>query len=57
MFIVQIRVSYLTQCYFVKFSGAQDLIRKLLQKKPASRLPLEDVKKHPWIQSMMNDNS
>ncbi len=41
----------------VYFLGAQDLIRKLLQKKPASRLPLEDVKKHPWIQSMMNDDS
>merc|ERR1712109_145536 len=35
-------------------AGAQDLIRKLLQKKPASRLPLEDVKKHPWISEMMN---
>jgi len=37
-------------------SGAQDLIRKLLQKKPSSRLPLDEVKKHPWIKEMMEMN-
>ena len=36
------------------FSGAQDLIRKLLDKKPANRLPLEQVKDHFWISEMMN---
>ena len=36
------------------FSGAQDLIRKLLDKKPANRLPLEQVKEHFWISEMMN---
>lgn len=35
-------------------SGAQDLMRKLLQKKPANRLPLDQVMKHPWISEMMN---
>jgi len=33
-------------------AGARDLIRKLLQKTPASRLPLEEVKTHPWIVAM-----
>jgi len=35
-------------------SGAQDLMRKLLQKTPANRLPLDQVMKHPWISEMMN---
>lgn len=30
--------------------GARDLIRKLLQRKPNDRLPLENVMVHPWIQ-------
>lgn len=29
--------------------GAEDLIRKLLRLKPADRLPLQEVLKHPWI--------
>ena len=29
--------------------GAQDLIRKLLQRNPEDRLPLPEVLKHPWI--------
>ena len=29
-------------------------MRKLLQKTPANRLPLEQVMKHPWISEMMN---
>ena len=35
-------------------SGAQDLIKKLLQKDPKNRLPLEEVMKHSWITDMMN---
>jgi len=35
-------------------SGAQDLIRKLLQKKPDNRLPLSEVMQHYWIKEMMN---
>jgi serine/threonine protein kinase len=30
--------------------GAQELIRKLLQKKPCQRLALTEVSAHPWIQ-------
>lgn len=32
-------------------SGAQDLIRKLLVKSPADRLPLSQVLSHPWIRA------
>ncbi|KAL4441525.1 hypothetical protein ABPG77_002029 [Micractinium sp. CCAP 211/92] len=32
-------------------SGARDLIKRLLVKKPADRLPLEQVLQHPWIQA------
>ena len=39
---------------FIFVAGAQDLMRKLLQKTPANRLPLEQVMKHPWISEMMN---
>ena len=35
-------------------SGAEDLIKKLLQKNPKNRLPLEEVMKHYWITEMMN---
>lgn len=28
---------------------AQDLIRKLLQKDPGRRMPLDNVPKHPWV--------
>ena len=34
-------------------AGAQDLIRKLLQKKPANRLALDQVMNHFWITDMM----
>jgi len=34
--------------------GARDLIKKLLQKTPINRLPLQDVKQHPWIIEMTN---
>ena len=40
------------QNVFISFIGARDLIRKLLQKTPANRLPLEEVKTHPWIVAM-----
>lgn len=32
--------------------GAQDLIRKLLVRNPADRLPLGEVLRHPWIAAM-----
>lgn len=35
-------------------TGARDLIKKLLQKIPDRRLPLESVKTHPWIVEMTN---
>jgi serine/threonine protein kinase len=37
--------------HFPKFvpEGAKDLIRKLLRRSPAERMPLPDVMKHPWI--------
>ena len=37
-------------------SGAKDLIKKLLQKNPKNRLPLEEVMKHNWISEMMNQS-
>lgn len=36
-------------------AGAQDLIRKLLKKKPDERLSLDQVMKHFWITEMMSN--
>ena len=34
--------------------GAKDLILKLLQKDPKDRMPLSDVKQHPWIREQLH---
>ena len=34
---------------FNEYSGAKDLITKLLRRKPKDRLPLVQVMEHPWI--------
>ena len=36
--------------------SAQDFIRKLLVIDPAQRMPLSEVKNHPWIQKYENYN-
>jgi len=38
-------------------AGAKDLIAKLLVKQPEKRLPLGDVKKHPWIMKYNTNNN
>ncbi|VDD89279.1 unnamed protein product [Enterobius vermicularis] len=35
-------------------SGAQDLIKGLLQLEPSDRLPLTEVMRHPWVVEMLN---
>jgi serine/threonine protein kinase len=33
------------------FSGAKDLVSRLLKKNPELRMPLHEVKEHPWIKA------
>ena len=42
-----------TQHHFFHFSGARDLISKLLKKEPSNRLPLAEVMKHEWVVRMV----
>lgn len=52
---VRLKLELQSPYFKIFLLGAQDLIRKLLKKKPDERLSLDQVMKHFWITEMMSN--